>query len=260
MITIRDLRKSLQKKEVLKGVNLDVSAGEILVILGRSGCGKSVFLKHVAGLFKPDSGSIVVKGVEITNLDHLKFIEKGIRIAILFQNSALFDSLNVRENVGFYIDRYSGLPEEERDRLVKEKLELVDLRDIEQYKPFQLSGGMQKRVALARSLITEPDVMLYDEPTTGLDPITADAINNLILDLNQRLKITSLIVTHDLASAFKVAHRMAFLNEGVIAVEGTPDEIKASPDETLQRFLSGSYQEDSVNLSATRRRRYARWV
>jgi phospholipid/cholesterol/gamma-HCH transport system ATP-binding protein len=260
MIKIRDLRKSLQKKEVLKGVNLDVTPGEILVILGRSGCGKSVLLKHIAGLFKPDTGSILVKGIEITALDHLEFIHKGIRIAILFQNSALFDSLNVRENVGFYIDRYSGLPEPERDRLVAGKLKLVDLEGIEQYRPFQLSGGMQKRVALARSLIMDPDLMLYDEPTTGLDPITADAINDLIIDLNKRLKITSLIVTHDLASAFKVAHRMAFLNDGVIAVEGTPDEVKASSDETLQRFLNGSYQENTVNLSATSKRRFTPWV
>ena len=255
MITIKELRKSLQKKEVLRGVNLDVADGEVLVILGRSGCGKSVLLKHIAGLFKPDSGTIEVKGIDITALDPLTFVGKGIRIAILFQNSALFDSLNVRENVGFYIDRYSGLPEKERDRLVKEKLELVDLRGIEQYKPFQLSGGMQKRVALARSLIMDPDVMLYDEPTTGLDPITAEAINELIIDLNKRLKITSLVVTHDLASAFEVAHRMAFLNEGKIVVEGTPAEVKAAPDETLQRFLSGAYQEDNVNLSATRKRR-----
>jgi phospholipid/cholesterol/gamma-HCH transport system ATP-binding protein len=240
LIRIRGLAKRLQKKEVLKGVDYDIRKGDIVVILGRSGCGKSVLLKHIAGLFKPDAGSISVGPVEISRVDTLDFLRLGVKISMLFQNSALFDSLTIRENVGFYLDRYSPIPETARDEKVREKLALVDLKNVESLKPFQLSGGMQKRVALARALMMEPDIMLYDEPTTGLDPITADAINNMILELNRKFSMTSIVVTHDLQSAFKVADRLAMLHDGVIVFDGTAEEIQKSDHPHVRMFLSGS--------------------
>lgn len=244
VIRIRGLVKRLQRKEVLRGVDLDVPRGAVMVVLGRSGCGKSVLLKHIAGLMKPDAGVIEVNGVDTTCLDPLEFPSKGVRISMLFQNSALFDSLTVRENVGFYLDHHTALPEEAKAAKVREKLALVDLQGIEGLKPFQLSGGMQKRVALARALMMEPDVMLYDEPTTGLDPITAEAINRTILELNGRFGMTSLVVTHDLGSAFKIADRVAMLHEGRVVFEGTPEELRSSTDPYVRRFLSGGEEDD----------------
>jgi len=243
LIRIEGLVKKLQNKEVLKKVNLTVKEGEILVVMGRSGCGKSVLLKHIAGLFKPDAGSIFIHDIDICKLDPLMFHSVGITISMLFQNSALFDSMNVRENVGFYIDRYSTLNETEKNEKVKEKLALVDLKDVEYLKPYQLSGGMQKRVALARSLMMEPEIMLYDEPTTGLDPITADSINKLIRNLNEKFKMTSIVVTHDIRSAFQIADRLAMLHDGYIIFEGTPEEMRNSSNPYIQQFLAGSYEE-----------------
>jgi phospholipid/cholesterol/gamma-HCH transport system ATP-binding protein len=239
MISIRNLQKRYAGKTVLKDVNLEIPHKQKLVILGRSGCGKSVLLKHIAGIYKPDKGTIEVDGKDISRMDRLDFLANDIRISILFQNSALFDSLTIRENVGFYLDRYSTMGEAEKDALVKRKLEMVDLRGIEQLKPHQISGGMQKRVALARSLMMEPEIMLYDEPTTGLDPITADSINNLINDLNTKLGITSIIVTHDMQSAFKIADKLAMLHQGEIIFHGTKEEIQASENPVVLQFLKG---------------------
>lgn len=210
-----------------------------MVVLGRSGCGKSVLLKHIAGLMKPDAGSVEVAGVDTTALEPLDYPSHGIRISMLFQNSALFDSLTVRENVGFYLDRHTRLSEEEKAAKVREKLALVDLQGVEGLKPFQLSGGMQKRVALARALMMEPDIMLYDEPTTGLDPITAEAINRTIVMLNERFRMTSLVVTHDLGSAFRIADRLAMLHEGRTVFVGTAEEMRSSEEPHVRQFLSG---------------------
>ncbi len=243
MIKINGLKKSYDGRDVLRNINLEIPDKQKLVILGRSGCGKSVLLKHLAGIYKPDSGNIEVDGKDISKIERLAFLQNGIRISILFQNSALFDSLTIRENVGFFLDRYSELGEEEKNSLVKAKLETVDLRNIEALKPYQLSGGMQKRVALARSLIMDPCIMLYDEPTTGLDPITADSINNLIIDLNEKLGITSIIVTHDMQSAFKIADKLAMLHQGEIIFYGSKEEIQASENPIVMHFLKGNLDE-----------------
>lgn len=244
MIRIDHLKKTYDERTVLKDINLEIPDSQKIVILGRSGCGKSVLLKHIAGIYKPDDGFIEVDGKDITKMDRLNFLKNDVRISILFQNSALFDSLNIRENVGFYLDRYSTLTEEEKSEKVREKLGMVELKNVEELKPFQLSGGMQKRAALARSLITDPKIMLYDEPTTGLDPITAESINNLINELNTRLGITSIIVTHDIQSAFKTADKFAMLHQGEIVFNGSKTEIQESNDSVITQFLQGNYEDE----------------
>jgi len=237
MIEIKNLKKTLNNKLVLKDVNLFIPEKHTMVIVGRSGSGKSVLLKHLIGIHKPDSGTILVRGVDITKVDRLDFFKKNIKVAVLFQNSALFDSMNIGDNVGFYLERYSTLTEAERAKVVAEKLDMVGLKGVEKLMPFELSGGMQKRAALARSLVIEPDIMLYDEPTTGLDPITAEDINKLIVELQHNLNITSIVVTHDMFSAYHVGDRIAMLNEGVI-IENTPvEEFHLSSNSLVQKFI-----------------------
>ena len=237
MIEIKDLKKTLNKKLVLKDVNLFIPENHTMVIIGRSGSGKSVLLKHLIGIHKPDSGKIYVHGIDITQIDRLNFFKKNIKIAVLFQNSALFDSMNIEDNVGFYLERYASLTETERAKVVAEKLDMVGLKGVEKLMPFELSGGMQKRAALARALVIEPAIMLYDEPTTGLDPITAENINKLIVELQHNLKITSIVVTHDMISAYHVGDRIAMLNDGVI-IENTPvEEFHLSSNSLVQEFI-----------------------
>lgn len=213
-----------------------------MVIIGRSGCGKSVLLKQIMGIMRADSGKILIDGRNVFDIGESEINHFRMQIGMLFQGAALFDSLSVRENVGFSLYEHTSLSEDEIDRRVKEKLRMVGLSGIEDLMPSELSGGMKKRVGLARAICTEPKFILYDEPTTGLDPITADAINNLIVRLQERLRITSIVVTHDMKSAYKVGGRIAMLYNGKIVGVGTPDEIRNSKDPLIQQFITGSAQ------------------
>lgn len=240
MIRITNLHKRFGEKVIYRGLNLHVQRGETHVILGGSGSGKSVLLKHLLGIIEPDEGEIYIDGmrVDFKRRKHLNQIRK--KMGMLFQQSALFDSMNVGENVGFYLREHSRMSPGQIAKLVAEKLKLVNMRHVEHLMPSELSGGMQKRVALARALLAEPPIMLYDEPTTGLDPINADAINELIIDLQEQLKITSIVVTHDMTSAFKVANRLSMLYDGHIIETGTPDDFKQSANPIVHQFITGS--------------------
>ncbi len=239
MIKIYNLHKSLGGKEVLRGVNLYIQRGQITVIIGGSGSGKTVLLRHIIGLMKPDRGSIVVDGVDITKLTDKELNEFRMKFGMLFQSSALFDSLTVGENVGFPLLEHTSLSKGEINSRVREKLALVGLHGVEHLMPAELSGGMRKRVGLARAIIREPEIILYDEPTTGLDPIMVDAINTLIMDLQHKLNITTVVVTHDMASTFRIAHRIAMLYGGKIIAEGSPEEIQGATDPVVQQFIQG---------------------
>ena len=239
MIEISDLHKNFGVHRVLRGVDLTIKEGETTVIIGRSGCGKSILLKHIIGLMKPDKGSIIIDNVDILSLDRNELNEFRLRISMVFQGAALFDSMTVKENVGFLLYEHSKTPHPEIHRRVAEKLRMVGLHGVEELMPSELSGGMKKRVGIARALCSEPKIILYDEPTTGLDPIMADAINNLIIRFHERLGVTSIVVTHDMTSAYKIADRIAMLYEGKIIAEGTPDEIKNTSDPIVKQFITG---------------------
>ncbi|MBN1825187.1 MAG: ABC transporter ATP-binding protein [Candidatus Eisenbacteria bacterium] len=238
-IRIRGLEKCFGPLEVLRGVDLDVHSGESLVIIGPSGCGKSVLLKHMIGLIRPDAGSIRVKGEEITEMGSESLYELRKRFGMLFQGAALFDSLTVGENVGLGLTEHTRLSKAEIDERVMERLKMVGMGHTVDKKPSELSGGMRKRVGLARAIAMDPEIILYDEPTTGLDPIMADVINELIRNLQSRLNATSITVTHDMISAYKVADRIAMLHEGKIIFEGAVDETKNSGDPVVQQFIRG---------------------
>jgi phospholipid/cholesterol/gamma-HCH transport system ATP-binding protein len=240
MIAIRGLRKRLGAKQVLDGVDLDVAKGETIVVMGRSGTGKSVLLKHVIGLMQPDQGSIRVDGVEVVGLGERDLNEVRSRFGMLFQGAALFDSLTVGENVALPLREHTRLDGAEIRRRVSERLEWVGLKGVEEMKPASLSGGMKKRVGLARAIAMDPDIVLYDEPTTGLDPIMADVIDQLIRGLQQRLGVTSVVVTHDMASAFKVADRLAMLHDGRVVFSGTVDEARGTADPMVRQFIEGT--------------------
>ena len=238
-IVIQDLRKSFGRQRVLNGIGLTVARGETVVVLGRSGTGKSVLLKLLIGLQKPDSGSIRILGQEMTTLRFKELNQIRIKIGFLFQQAALYDSLSVEENVAFALDRHSNLRRAERKQRVCELLATVGMEQQGKKLPSQISGGMQKRVGLARALALEPEIMLFDEPTAGLDPITAGEINQLILGLQEKRKITSIVVTHDIRGARTVSHRLVLLKEGSIVAEGTFDELKENQDPFVAQFLSG---------------------
>lgn len=239
MISVRNLHKRLGLQHILRGLELDVAKGETCVILGRSGGGKSVLLKHLIGLFKPTSGEVFVDGEEISHLPERKLGALRKKVGILFQSGALFDSMNVEENIAFPL-REAGLrdPKVIRER-VAEALEMVDLAGEQKKMPENLSGGMRKRVGLARTIVSRPQCILYDEPTTGLDPIATDSINHLIRRLQKRLQVTSVVVTHDMKTAFHTADHIAFLHEGRIYFNGTVDELQTSTDTVLQDFIFG---------------------
>jgi phospholipid/cholesterol/gamma-HCH transport system ATP-binding protein len=239
MIRIVDLRKSFGQKEVLRGVNLTVEKGETMVVIGQSGSGKSVLIKHLIGLLKPDSGEIYIDDVEITRLNDDALMRVTRKFGMLFQGAALFDSMTVGENVRFGLERYTKLSEEQIRKRVAESLELVALKDAECLMPAELSGGMKKRVGLARAIAYRPEIMLYDEPSTGIDPIRADAINDLINKLKCDMGITSVVITHDMVSSYKIADRIAMLFEGRIIEVGTPGEIRSSPNPIIQQFIHG---------------------
>jgi len=239
VIDVVELRKSFGGNEVLKGVNLKIYKGETVVVLGRSGCGKSVLLRHMIGLMKPDSGKILVDGVDVTKLKHDDLYEMRKKFGMLFQGAALFDSMSVWENVGLGLMEHTNLSVDEIRKIVCRKLELVGLSQLDDLKPAELSGGMKKRVGLARAIAMDPPVILYDEPTTGLDPIMADVINELIRELQNSLDITSVAVTHDMKSACKIGDRLALMFDGRIVFEGTPDEVRSTDDELVKQFIEG---------------------
>ncbi|MFC1709196.1 ABC transporter ATP-binding protein [Candidatus Omnitrophota bacterium] len=240
MIEIQNLTKHFGENLILDSLDLKVETGETKVIIGRSGCGKSVMLKHIVGLLEPEIGKILVDGQDIWQLNEKQMSRLHMKIGMVFQGGALFDSLCVWENVGFVLREYSTLKEEEIRKRVKEALNLVNLYDVEEKMPSELSGGMKKRVSVARALCVRPQIILYDEPTTGLDPITADAINVLIDELHDKLKVTSIVVTHDMRSAYKIADKIAMLYNGKIIAEGTPDEIRYTHDSTVHQFITGA--------------------
>jgi len=240
MIEIINLCKSFNGHPVLDNLNLNINTGETTVIIGRSGCGKSVLLKHIIGILKPDSGQVIVDGKDVTKMDEKELNLLRLKFGMLFQGAALFDSLNVRDNVGFNMIEHMNSKPSEIDKAVKESLALVGLKGIEDKKPAELSGGMRKRVGLARAICIRPHIILYDEPTTGVDPIMGDAVNDLIRELHNKLKITSIAVTHDMTSAYKIADRIAMLYNGKIIANGTPDEIKNTKDPIVRQFVTGA--------------------
>ena len=240
MIQIQGLHKWFGNQHVLKGIDLTIKEGETIVIIGRSGCGKSVLLKHIMAILEPDQGDIKIYGQSMFRMSSTEQDRFRLQLGMLFQGAALFDSLNVRENVGFSLYEHTKLSEEVIVQKVREKLGLVGLQGLEELMPASLSGGMKKRVGLARAICNEPKIILYDEPTTGLDPINADVINDLILRMQERLKVISIVVTHDMTSAYKVGNRIAMLYDGKIIAIGTPNEIRNSSDRVVQQFITGS--------------------
>ena len=237
-IRFQGVTKAFNGRAVLAGLDLEVARGETLVIIGRSGGGKSVLLKHLIGLLRPDAGAILVDGRDIVPLAEEAMATVRARFGMVFQGAALFDSLTVEENVGFALRR-QGRSEREVRRIVEERLADVGLPGAGPRKPAELSGGMRKRVGLARALAVNPEAVLYDEPTTGLDPVMADAINDLIVETRERLGVTAIVVTHDMTSAYKVGHRIAMLYEGRVRATGTPAEIRASTDPVVAQFIAG---------------------
>ncbi|PIU18382.1 MAG: ABC transporter ATP-binding protein [Elusimicrobia bacterium CG08_land_8_20_14_0_20_44_26] len=237
-IEIKGLCKKLGGKDVLKGVDLDIFDGEVITIIGASGMGKTVLFKHIVGLTKPDSGSIIVDGTDITAIDEDNLLKVQAKFGMLFQGAALFDSLSVFENVAFGLKRLTNMNESQIKRRVAEVLNMVSLPGTERLSISSLSGGMKKRVGLARALATSPKYLFYDEPTTGLDPLLAESISDLIIKVNNDLNITSVVVTHDMHSAFKVSHRLAFLYDGIIKTVGSVDDIKKTEIASLRDFIN----------------------
>jgi phospholipid/cholesterol/gamma-HCH transport system ATP-binding protein len=246
IVRLEHVSKSFGRLEVLRDLSLDFLSGQTTVVLGPSGCGKSVMLKHIIGLLKPDTGQV---WFQLTRVDLLPERELGpIRrqFGFLFQQGALFDSMSVRENVAFPLVEHTDMTAAQRERRVRDVLRMVGLLSCINKMPADLSGGQRKRVALARAIVLEPQVILYDEPTTGLDPIRADVINQLIVKLKQELAVTSIVVTHDMASAFKIADRLVMLYDGAVVMQGTPQEFRTSRDEVVQRFLRGEATEEEL--------------
>ncbi len=240
VIELRDLYKSFNGKKVIDGINVKVKKGEILAIIGPSGCGKSTVLRLIIGLFPPTSGDIFVNGKNIVNADKEEMINIRKNIGMVFQSSALFDSLTVGENVAFGLREHSSFTESRIREIVAEKLGMVGLGTSQNLMPSELSGGMQKRVSLARALATDPAIILYDEPTTGLDPVTSTAIEDLILDLHGKLKTSAIVVTHQLSTVYRIADRIIMLHNGKVTEAGTPDETKRSTDPTIKNFITGT--------------------
>ncbi len=239
LIEVKNLNKCFNDHRVLKNLNLKVEKGTTLVVIGRSGCGKSVLLKHMIGLWQPDSGEVFFDGQDVWSLSPKELNAMRSRMNMVFQGGALFDSLTVGENVGFELIEHQNMAGVELFERVEEALALVGLSGIGNLMPAELSGGMRKRVALARAICTRPEVVFYDEPTTGIDPITADSINELIRSLHDKLKVTSIVVTHDMKSAYRIADRIAMLYQGRIIAEGTPEEIQNTTHPIVYQFING---------------------
>jgi phospholipid/cholesterol/gamma-HCH transport system ATP-binding protein len=241
-VVVRGLRKSFHGQEVLKGIDFEVGRGEIFVIMGPSGSGKTVLLKHVMGLEEPEAGEILIEGRPIQSQE----VMDQYRMAMVFQSGALLNSLTVGENVGLYLSEHRLKPPEEIARIVTEKLEVVGLKGTEDKMPSELSGGMKKRAAIARALVIEPQLILYDEPTSELDPVSAVVIAEEILNLQARIGVTSLVVSHDRDLAFGIADRIAVICDGTIQVIGTPEEVKRSPSPEVQRFLQADFKRSTL--------------
>ncbi|MBW1805061.1 MAG: ABC transporter ATP-binding protein [Deltaproteobacteria bacterium] len=239
MINIQELYKSFDDNNVFKGVSLTVETGEILALIGRSGIGKSVLLRHIVGLIKPDSGRVLVEGEDICRLRSGDLQQLRRRLGLLFQGGALFDSMTVFDNVAFPLREKTVMSEEEISEKVMTELEHVGLSGTEERYPSQLSGGMRKRAALAREIVWHPEIMLFDEPTTGLDPVISNAILNLIDTLHKRLNFTGIIVTHEVPEVFRIVDKVAMLHEGVIVAVGTPEEVLSSQNPIVQQFIKG---------------------
>jgi len=240
MIEIINLHKSFGSLAVLRGVNLTVEKGESMTVIGGSGSGKSVLIKHIIGLLFPDKGEVKIAGQVMNDLDDHQLNELRKKFGMLFQMAALFDSLTVWENVGFGLKQHTRLSDKEVRAVATEKLALVGLKNVEDKMPVDLSGGMRKRVGLARAIAMDAEIILYDEPTTGLDPITADSINDLIVDLRKKLGVTSVAITHDMQSAYKISDRIAMLYKGEIQEIGTPDQIRNTTNPIVKQFITGS--------------------
>lgn len=239
MIEIHNLYKAFGGQMILNNLSLTVRRGETKAIIGRSGVGKSVLLKNIVGLIRPDSGSIKINGVEVTNLDEKSYNKLRMEIGLVFQGGALFDSMSVGDNVAFVLNEFMNLDDSTVKDRVHDALAMVGLKDVQDMMPSQLSGGMKKRVSLARVLCMEPQIILYDEPTSEVDPITAAAINNLIIELRDKLKVTSIVVTHDMNSAYKIADSIAMFYRGQVIADGKPDQIKHSSHPVVQQFIHG---------------------
>ncbi len=242
MIRIIDLYKYFRKNRILAGVNLDIEPGKITSIVGRSGCGKSVLLKHIVALLRPDRGRILIRNEDISELSLKELYQVRKKMGLVFQNGALFDSMSVYENLTLGLREHTHMTEKEMQKKASGLLEMVGLPGIEKYKPSELSGGMRKRVSLARALSMDPQYVLYDEPTTGLDPIMSAIIDDLIIRLNNELKITSIVVTHDMKSVYKISDRVAMLHYGVVRFVGTPEELKATTDPVVRQFIEGNIE------------------
>lgn len=239
MIKIKGLQKSFGAKKVLDGVDLEIEKGKITVIIGRSGEGKSVLIKHIIGLLKPDAGNILLDGQDITIMNERDFNEVLKRFGMLFQGAALFDSMTVGENVGFALKEHTDMNDEDIRKIVKEKLRRVGLRGIEDMMPSELSGGMKKRVGLARAIVMDPEIVLFDEPTTGLDPVMSDAVGTLMLETQKALNTTYIVITHDITLTYKIADKVAMIHEGKIIASGTVEEMKKDTNPILRQFLEG---------------------
>lgn len=239
MIELKQVSKSFGNRHILNGVNLSVADGETLVILGASGSGKSTILKLIIGLLQPDAGDVLIHGQNVTAITEDAWNKVRRYMGMVFQYSALFDSMTIGENVAFGLRQHENMTEEQIQTVVREKLRMVGLDGIESLMPSSLSGGMKKRVSLARAIALNPEIILYDEPTAGLDPIRSTAISHLIRDMQEKMHVTSIVVTHDMKSAGEIADRMAFLYEGSFLAIGTPDELYQSPDPRVQQFIHG---------------------
>lgn len=242
MIEIIDLHKSFNNLKVLRGVNLTIADKEIVAIIGKSGCGKSVLIKHIIGLLKPDKGEILIDGVDITKISQKELDKIREKLGVVFQGGALFDSLTIFENVAFPLREKTNLSKKEIEERVKKSLEDVGLRGVEDKYPSELSGGMRKRVSVARALVTEPKIILFDEPSTGLDPIILHAIHKLIIDMHKKYSFTGVVISHEIPEIFDVADRVAMMNNGIIEEVGTPDEIKNSSNPVVRQFITGSLE------------------
>ena len=250
LISLVDVYKSFDELEVLRGASVDVHEGETLAIIGESGCGKTVLLKHVIGLLRPDRGRVYFDGQDLTTLSEAELAGIRTQFGMVFQMGALFDSLSVGENVAFAVREHTKLGDDEIAERVREKLALVGLEGIEEKHPAELSGGMKKRVALARAIALNPRVVLHDEPTTGLDPIMADVINELIRRTQRKMKTTSIVVTHDMDCVNKVADRVVMLHEGKDIISGTPDEINHADNEVVRQFIEGRAGDRIMSASS----------
>lgn len=242
-----DLHKSFGKHKIHKGINLEIVKGAITYIIGPSGTGKSVLLKQLCGLMQPTTGKVFVDGDDLTQMSRHQLKDMRKKFGILFQNAALFDSMNVYQNVAFPLVEHTNKPKSEIDKIVTEKLRLVGLRDVEDKMPSELSGGMRKRVGLARAIALEPDIMLYDEPTTGLDPIMCDVVDNLINDTQKELGITSIVISHDIESTLKIADYVAMLYDGKVVLYGTADDFKNTDNPYVKQFFAAS-KEGPINV------------